>query len=60
MSDLDVRAFTVGPVQENCYIVGSAGAAQTGTGRVLAFVRPIYSPWMWQASSLDSGPTRSA
>ena len=23
MSGLDVRAFTVGPVQENCYIVRS-------------------------------------
>jgi hydroxyacylglutathione hydrolase len=29
MSDLDVRAFTVGPVQENCYIV-RAGADATG------------------------------
>jgi hydroxyacylglutathione hydrolase len=28
MSDLDVRVFTVGPVQENCYIVRSAGDAQ--------------------------------
>jgi len=27
MSDLDVRVFTVGPVQENCYIVRSGGAA---------------------------------
>ena len=27
MSDLDVRVFTVGPVQENCYIVRSAGDA---------------------------------
>jgi hypothetical protein len=35
-------------------------AAQTGTGRVLAFVRPIYSPWMWQASSIDSGKTWQA
>jgi hypothetical protein len=30
-------------------------AAQTGAGRVLAFIRPIYSPWMWQASSHDGG-----
>jgi hydroxyacylglutathione hydrolase len=29
MSSLDVRAFTVGPVQENCYIVGpSAGVGE--------------------------------
>jgi glyoxylase-like metal-dependent hydrolase (beta-lactamase superfamily II) len=27
MSALDVRAFTVGPVQENCYIVRAAGTA---------------------------------
>ena len=30
MSGLDVRAFTVGPVQENCYIVRPAGGAQAG------------------------------
>jgi hydroxyacylglutathione hydrolase len=30
MSALDVRAFTVGPVQENCYIVRPAGPAQAG------------------------------
>lgn len=30
MSDLDVRAFTVGPVQENCYIVRASRAAERG------------------------------
>ena len=35
-------------------------AAQTGSGRILAFVRPIYSPWMWQASSMDNGKTWEA
>ena len=30
MSELDVRTFTVGPVQENCYIVRSGGDAQHG------------------------------
>jgi hypothetical protein len=29
--------------------------AQTGAARILAFVRPIYSPWMWEASSADGG-----
>jgi hydroxyacylglutathione hydrolase len=28
VSDLDVRAYTVGPVQENCYIVRADGAAK--------------------------------
>jgi hydroxyacylglutathione hydrolase len=35
MSALDVRSFTVGPVQENCYIVSvahEAGAAAAGAG----------------------------
>lgn len=38
MSGLDVRAFTVGPVQENCYIVrasGDAAAQQTGRARAI-------------------------
>jgi len=30
---------------------------QTGVGKILAFVRPIYSPWMWEASSADGGRT---
>jgi len=30
MSALDVRAFTVGPVQENCYIARAAGADRAG------------------------------
>jgi hydroxyacylglutathione hydrolase len=30
MSSLDVRAFTVGPVQENCYIVRSGADATSG------------------------------
>jgi hydroxyacylglutathione hydrolase len=34
MSELDVRAFTVGPVQENCYIVrAGAGAHSPGGAR---------------------------
>jgi hydroxyacylglutathione hydrolase len=30
MSALDVRSFTVGPVQENCYVVSAADAGQDG------------------------------
>ena len=33
MSALDVRSFTVGPVQENCYIVSAAGAAKRNSKR---------------------------
>lgn len=32
-------------------------AAQTMDGRVLALVRPIYSPWMWETWSGDGGAT---
>lgn len=39
MSGLDVRAFTVGPVQENCYIVRPAEAA-TGTAVPAIIVDP--------------------
>ncbi len=27
--------------------------AQTGDGRILALIRPIYSPWMWETWSKD-------
>ena len=32
-------------------------AAQLGNGRVMGFIRPIYSPWMWEATSWDNGKT---
>lgn len=32
-------------------------AAQTGDGRIMALVRPIYSPWMWETWSGDGGIT---
>jgi hypothetical protein len=32
-------------------------AAQTASGKIFALIRPIYSPWMWEASSTDSGRT---
>ncbi|MBI2193968.1 MAG: exo-alpha-sialidase [Planctomycetes bacterium] len=32
-------------------------AAQTGDGRILVLVRPIYSPWMWETWSADGGAT---
>lgn len=32
-----------------------ASAAQLPGGRVMAFVRPIYSPWMWETWSDDGG-----
>jgi len=28
---------------------------QTGDGRLLAMIRPIYSPWMWETWSSDGG-----
>ena len=31
--------------------------AQLGSGRVMAFIRPIYSPWMWETWSDDGGKT---
>jgi hypothetical protein len=34
-----------------------ASAAQLGSGRVMAFIRPIYSPWMWETWSDDGGKT---
>lgn len=33
MSELDVRSFTVGPVQENCYVVSAPDAAPGEDGR---------------------------
>jgi len=32
-------------------------ATQTGGGRILALIRPIYSPWMWETWSDDGGVT---
>jgi hypothetical protein len=32
-------------------------AAETASGKILALIRPIYSPWMWEASSDDGGRT---
>jgi hypothetical protein len=34
---------------------GSIGQAQDG--RVVIFIRPITSPWMWESSSFDGGQT---
>jgi hydroxyacylglutathione hydrolase len=53
MSGLDVRAFTVGPVQENCYIVrvepsgeasADAGAQPAGSGTRAVIVDPGEEP----------------
>ena len=60
MSDLDVRAFTVGPVQENCYIVGSAGAAQTGTGVPAIMIDPGEEPERLLAAAGSLGVTIEA
>ena len=34
-----------------------ASAVQLENGRVMAFIRPIYSPWMWETWSDDGGRT---
>jgi hydroxyacylglutathione hydrolase len=46
MSGLDVRSFTVGPVQENCYIVSASGqdGAQAGGPRPAVIVDPGEEP----------------
>jgi hydroxyacylglutathione hydrolase len=45
MSALDVRSFTVGPVQENCYIVSAAGGAAGADGlRPAVIVDPGDEP----------------
>ena len=31
--------------------------AQMGDGRILALIRPLYSPWMWETWSADGGAT---
>ncbi len=32
-------------------------SVQTSDGRILALIRPIYSPWMWETWSSDGGAT---
>ena len=32
-------------------------AAETSEGRVVCFIRPVYSPWMWETWSSDGGIT---
>ena len=32
-------------------------AAQMSDGRIMALIRPIYSPWMWETWSSDGGTT---
>ncbi|MBC8236247.1 exo-alpha-sialidase, partial [bacterium] len=32
-------------------------ATQIGDGRIMALIRPIYSPWMWETWSDDGGMT---
>jgi glyoxylase-like metal-dependent hydrolase (beta-lactamase superfamily II) len=46
MSGLDVRSFTVGPVQENCYVVSASGQAGTDAGglRPAVIVDPGEEP----------------
>ena len=34
-------------------------AVQVGDGRIMALIRPIYSPWMWETWSSDGGRTWS-
>lgn len=31
--------------------------AQMGNGRIMALIRPVYSPWMWETWSDDGGAT---
>lgn len=44
------------PVSGNMDLTEVCGV-QTGDGSIMAFVRPIYSPWMWEARSNDGGKT---
>jgi hydroxyacylglutathione hydrolase len=61
MSGLDVRAFTVGAVQENCYIVRAAPAAgaQAGPSRAL-IVDPGDEPERLLAAASSLGVTIEA
>ncbi len=44
------------PVDGNFDLTEVCGV-QTGDGRILALIRPIYSPWMWETWSADAGAT---
>jgi len=44
------------PVDGNLDLTEVCGV-EIGDGRILALVRPIYSPWMWETWSSDGGRT---
>lgn len=43
-------------VQGNMDLTEVCGV-QTGDGSVAAYIRPVYSPWMWETRSHDGGKT---
>jgi len=47
------------PVEGNMDLTEVCGAEMGQDGRILALIRPVYSPWMWETWSRDGGATWS-
>ena len=46
-----------GPYEGNMDLTEVCGAETGQDGRIMALVRPVYSPWMWETWSTDGGAT---
>ena len=60
MSALEVRAFTVGPVQENCYIVRAGGATDAGAPTPAIIIDPGDEPERLLTAARALGATLEA
>jgi len=59
--NVDRAAFGIDadPVEGNLDLTEVCGAEMGQDGRIMALVRPVYSPWMWETWSHDGGATWS-
>jgi len=48
-----------GPYEGNMDLTEVCGAEMGQDGRIMALIRPVYSPWMWETWSRDGGVTWS-
>ena len=46
-----------GPYEGNMDMTEVCGVEMEQDGRIMALIRPIYSPWMWETWSTDGGAT---
>lgn len=55
--NVDGTRDSAGHLVDGSFDLTEVCGVQTGDGRILALIRPIYSPWMWETWSSDGGAT---